>query len=576
MSGLITAAVVVGGTAYMGAKDANKQAKAQAKENSKPTTWSNTTTPYSPWQPNLDALQQGSLANYQYQRDNAAPPPRRSSGGSTSQVSGSSGLENQLAESAGARAMGTNQLLDSASGSLQNLYGGGSNPLLQGAYNSAQNFTNPYLNEQVARQQRGSGSRASGLLEGLYGEWAGAGAMNAGNQAYNQYYTQGEQAPTNLQGGGDIFGGMTSSGQGGGGGITSAGQWSRSGVGGGGNSGGGGQAGPRSALQEAYDAEMLKTMQGQYQNADSNPYLQQQIDQAKRDADAALAARNQQLGAMGDGLGRFGSSPYMAMQKNNEALYNQEYLDRAGDLRFENYGMERGIMQQALDRMLNQNTAEMQDRTARAGISASSRGQQDSIASQERMARDANKLGALGLLGQMEGQNQGFLGDLLGTQTQAGLSALGIQGQLGTAAAGNQVSALGLAPQTSDAYYTGYGVAGGLAGQVRQGNQAAQSANQAAQQAAANARYQDDMAAWQWQQQHEYDNLANLYNLTMGPAATFGTQSGQQQGPAQIPKTVNPWVAGLGAAAGTYLQGAGGGMGMGQNANSGGGSGGAW
>lgn len=574
MAVLAAAAVAAGAAAY-GTHEQNKQAKKQAKENSKPTTWSSTTTPYSPFQANLDAIQKGSLAEYYNQRDNATPPPRRSSGGGGGQqVSGASNLENQLAEHAGARAMGTNQLLDSASGSLQNLYGGGTNPLLQGAYNSAQNFTNPYLNEQVARQQRGSGSRASGLLEGLYGEWAGANAMNLGNQAYNDYYSQGDVARTDYRGGGDIFSGMSSSSPSGSG-ITSAGQWSRSGIGGGGNSGGGGQGGPKSPLQEAYEAEMLRTMQGEYQNADSNPYLQQQIEQAKREADEALAARNQQLGAMGDGLGRFGSSPYMAMARNNEALYNQEYLDRAGDLRFENYGMERGIMQQALDRMLAQNTAEMQDRTARAGISASARGQQDAIASQERMTRDANKLGALGLLGQLEGQNQGFLGDLLGTQTQAGLSALGIQGQLGTAAAANQVSALGLAPQTSDAYYTGYGVAGGLAGQVRQGNQAAQQANQAAAAAAAEARWQDDMAAWQWQQQHEYDNLANLYNLSMGPAAAFGSESGQQQGPAQIPRTVNPWVAGLAAGAGAYLQGAGG-MGGGMGMNSGGGSGGAW
>lgn len=543
-------------SSYSGAKDKNKQAKAQADANSKPTTWTQTSSPYGNFQPNIDAIQQGALANYYQQRDNATPPPRRSSSGSGQKVAGASELENQLANSAGQRAMGGNRLLDTASSSLENLYGGGTNPLLQGAYDSAQNFTNPFLNEQVARQQRGSGSRASGLAEGLFGEWAGANTMNAGNAAYNRYYTQGDQAPTNLTDGGDIFGGMTSSG--GKQGIGASGYRIASGGG-----GGGGQGGPKSKLQEAYDAEMLRTMMGEYQDAESNPYIQQQIDIMKRDADAAYASRSAQINQSADGLGRFGSSPWMALNKQNEGIYNQEYLDRAGDLRFENYGMERGIMQQTLDRMLAQNNAEMSDRTARAGIGASSRSAQAGIDAQERMARDQNKLGLLGLLGQMEGQNQDYMGNLLGAQTQAGLSALGIQGQLGQSAAGNQISALGLAPQTSDAYYTGYGVAGGLAGQVRQGNQSAQNANNAAAAAAADARYRDDMNAWQWQQQHEYDNLANLYNLSMGPAQAWGTSSGQQQGPAQVAQTTNPWASALAGAVGGFTSAYGGGAGKG-------------
>lgn len=538
----------------MAANDKKKQAKAQAKENAKPTTWSQTSSPYGPFDTNINQIQKGSFENYMHQRDNATPPPTRRSTGGGQQVAGASELETNLANSAGQRAMGTNQLLDSASGSLSNLYGGGAHPLLQGAYDASENWTNPFLNEQVARQQRGSGSRASGLLEGLYGEWAGANAMNAGNEAYNRYYTQGDQAPTNMTGGGDIFSGMTTSS--GPQGIGSAGYRAITGGGGG---GGGGQAGPKSKLQEAYEAEMLRTMQGEYQHADSNPYLQEQIDQAKREADAALATRNQALGAAGDGLGRFGSSPYMAMQRQNEELYNQQYLDRAGDMRFENYGMERGIMQQALDRMLAQNNAEMQDRTARAGIASSGRSAQAGIDAQLAMARDQNKLGALGLLGQLEGQNQGYMGDLLGTQTQAGLSALGLQGQLGTAAAGNQISALGLAPSISDSYYTGYGVAGGLAGQVRGANQSAQQANQAAAAEAANAQYQSDMARWQWDQQHEWDNLANLYNLSMGPAQAWGTSSGTQQGPAQVEQRVNPWASALAGAVGGFTSAYGGG-----------------
>jgi hypothetical protein len=546
----IAALAIAAGGAYMSAQDKNKQAKAQAKENSKPTTWSNTATPYSPYQANLDTIARDSLANYQYQRDNAAPPPTHGGYGGGSSVSGSSDLENQLANSAGQRAMGTNQLLDSASGSLQNLYGGGNHPLLQGAYNAADNFSNPYLDEVTRRQMSGSGSRASGLLEGLYGQWAGPDAMNAGNQAYNSYYAQDGEAPapTNYGGQGDIFGGMSSSGPQG---IGAAGY--RSITRGGGGGGGGGQGGPKGPLDAAWEVEMLRTMQGDYQHADSNPYLQEQLDQIKRSADESLAARNLQLNAQADGLGRFGSSPYMQMQRNNEQLYNQESLDRQGNLVYQNYTDERGNMQSALDRYLAKTNAEMSDRTARAGISASSANAQSGIDAQLAMARDSNKLQALGMLGTLEGQNQDFLGNLLGTQSQLGLGALNTQAGLGQAAAGNQVSALGLAPGISDSYYTGYGVAGGLAGQVRQGNQAAQSANQAAQIEAANQQYQDAMNLWDWNRNNQYNNLGQLYDLTLGPASAFGSQSGQQQGPAQIPQTVNPWGAAASAAAGAYL-----------------------
>jgi hypothetical protein len=545
----VTAALIAAGTAAYSANQSKKQQEKAAKAAAAGQNSTTVSTPWAPFAPNLNTIATDSLANYTRMRDNPVAPPRRGSYGSGQQVAGASGLEQQLADSAGQRAMGGNRLLDSASGSLENLYGGGNHPLLQGAYNSAQNFSNPFLNEQVARQQRGSGSRASGLIEGLYGEWAGSDAMNAGNQAYNDYYTQGQQAPTNLgqEGGGDIFGGMTSSG--GKQGIGASGYRSAS------SGGGGGQAGPKSKLQEAYEAEMLRTMQGEYQDAESNPHIQQQIDMMKRDADSAYASRSAQINQSADGLGRFGSSPWMALNRQNEGLYNQEYLDRAGDLRFENYGMERGHMQSALDRMLAQNNAEMSDRTARAGISAGSRSAQAGIDAQLSMARDSNKLGLLGLLGQMEGQNQDYMGSLLGTQTQAGLSALGIQGQLGQSAAANQISALGLAPQTSDAYYTGYGVAGGLAGQVRQGNQAAQSANQQAAAAAANARYQDEMQQWAWGQEHQWDNLNNLYNLTMGPATAFGTSKGNQQLPPAygIGSGPDPWGAALSTGLGTYM-----------------------
>lgn len=541
----IAAAAIAAGAAYYSADQSKKQAEKNRKAAAAPSTQNSQTTPYSPYAQNLNTIATDSLANYTRMRDNPTPPPRRSY--STGQkVAGASELENQLANSAGQRAMGGNRLLDTASGSLENLYGGGNHPLLQGAYDSAQNFTNPFLDEQVARQQRGSGSRASGLAEGLFGEWAGANTMNAGNAAYNQYYTQGDQAPTNLTDGGDIFGGMTSSG-GGKQGIGAEGYRIASG------GGGGAQAGPKSKLQEAYDAEMLRTMLGEYQDAESNPYIQQQIDIMKRDADAAYASRNAQINQSADGLGRFGSSPWMALNKQNEGIYNQEYLDRAGDLRFENYGMERGIMQQTLDRMLAQNNAEMSDRTARAGIGASSRSVQAGIDAQERMARDQNKLGLLGLLGQMEGQNQDYMGNLLGTQTQAGLSALGIQGQLGQSAAGNQISALGLAPGISDSYYTGYGVAGGLAGQVRQGNQSAQSANNAAAAAAANARYQDDMARWSFDRENQWDNLNNLYNLSMGPAQAFGTTQGTASGQQSGVALPSPWASALTTGLGTYL-----------------------
>ena len=534
------AVAVVGTSAvsgYMSSKDKAKAAKAQAEAANKPTSYSNQTSPYGPFQDNLNTIANDSLANYNYQRDNAAPPPSRGSygGGSYGQVSGASDLENQLANAAGGRALGQNGLLDSGSSALQGLNGGAANPLLQGAYDSAANFTNPYLNAQVAAQQRGSGSRASGLLEGLYGQWAGADAMNAGNDAYNRYYSQGEVAPTNLTGG-DMFSGMSTSGQGGSGGFTSAGQWSRAPA-----MGGGGTAGPKSPLQEAYDAEMLRTMQGEYQNADSNPYLQQILDQVKRDADKTLASRNQALGQSADGLGRFGSTPYMQQAMNNEGLYSQEYLDRVGGLQYQNYSDERGIMQQALDRMNNQNQWQAGDATARAGISASSRSASDATNAQLAMARDANKLQALGQLGQLEGQNQDFLGNMLGTQSQLGLGALNTQAGLGQAAAGNQISALGLTPGMDASYYSGYGAASQLAGQVRQGNQSAQQANQQAAMQAANQQYEDAMNRWNWENTHQYNNLGDLYNLTMGPAQAFGTQSGTQQGPQVSGWAPSPW-----------------------------------
>lgn len=551
MSAAITAAVIAaGGAAYA----ANKQSKAQKEASKAAAAGQNSTTvstPWAPFAPNLNTIATDSLANYTRMRDNATPPPSRGGygGGSSVNIPGASGLEQQLADSAGARAMGQNQLLDSASGGLQNIYGGGSHPLLQGAYNSAQNFSNPYLDEATRRQMSGSGSRASGLLEGLYGQWAGGDAMNAGNDAYNRYYLQdGENAaPTNYSSGnGDIFSGMTPSS--GPQGIGASGYRTMT-------SGGGGGGGPRSKLDEAWEAEMLRTMQGDYQNIDSNPYIQQQMDQIKRSADEALAARNLAINAQADGLGRFGSSPYMQMQRNNESLYNQELLDRQGDLAFENYGMERGHMQSALDRYLAKTNAEMSDRTARAGISSSSRSAQAGIDAQLAMARDSNKLQALGMLGQLEGQNQDYLGNLLGTQSQLGLGALNTQAGLGQAAAANQISAFGLAPGISDSYYTGYGVAGGLAGQVRSGNQQAAQAEASARAAEAEARYQSDMQRWAWDQEHQWDNLNNLYNLTMGPATAFGTSKGNQQLPPGygIGSGPDPWGAALSTGLGTYL-----------------------
>ncbi|MGL4592755.1 MAG: hypothetical protein ACRCVZ_13005 [Aestuariivirga sp.] len=596
----------------MKSRDEKKRAKAAAKNASEPINTSSQLTPWAPAQDNLGLILNDGRQNYLHFRDNATPPPTRSSfGGGGSSVGGSSDLERRLAQSAADRAMGQQPLLDSASNALQGIYGGQVHPLMQRSFDAAQNFRNPQLDTLVKRQMSGSGSRASGLLEGLFSGWAGDKTMAAGNQAYGQYYQQ-QQPQAAPQPGGQsapwlqqkpmararpgamqaaVDPGLQAAPQAQGAEAPPAPWMSKAkramvaeraqqraaptdrqgisvkhhvpstaveGLSAGGAPPFNPQApparppAPSGNPMQLRELEMARLLSGQYQQA-QNPHFDVVADGLRQDAARAAAEREAQLGHMAGGLGQFGSGVYMARAADAARIGDEELLQALGSLRYQDYSSERDRMMQGLGMQDNREQWQGAQATQADGYRTQGAIAQQGYESQERMARDSNMLNALSMLGNLEGQNQNFQMGLLGQQSQMGLAGLNMMGQLGGQASANQLSALALAPGMNETYYYGYGPAGQLAGQVRGGDQAAAAANDAAAYNAGNQQYADAMNQWEWDQNHRWQNLNNLYGLTMPLATAFGHQTGTQQQNQQAAPTSNPWVSGILGGVGGYL-----------------------
>lgn len=102
-----------------------------------------------------------------------------------------------------------------------------------------------------------------------------------------------------------------------------------------------------SPVMNAANSQLQSTISGA--NLNGNPYLQSQIDQAQ--GDLARNWNNVQKPAWDTSMqrsGSFGNSGIMQANQEGQRMM-QENMGRIGaDMRFQNYGMERGYQQQAL------------------------------------------------------------------------------------------------------------------------------------------------------------------------------------------------------------------------------------
>lgn len=102
-----------------------------------------------------------------------------------------------------------------------------------------------------------------------------------------------------------------------------------------------------SPVMNAANSQLQSTISGA--NLGGNPYLQSQIDQAQ--GDLARNWNNVQKPAWDTSMQRSGSFGNSGIMQANQEAQNQlqQNMGRIGsDMRFQNYGMERGYQQQAL------------------------------------------------------------------------------------------------------------------------------------------------------------------------------------------------------------------------------------
>lgn len=525
--GIATAAAVasVAVSAYS-AYDGSKQAKKAAKNAANPKEYSNTTN--STTAPALDgaseflrrALDQNANL-YQRQRNRSKPPPRPDAGpsfrgpsfGQGSYVGASDNMQ-QIADAARGRALDTG-FVDSAQGAAQNLFDGGSHPMVSEAFNQSLQAS-PQMQLMQALGFKGGGY--AGESQGRLGDYA-------------DMVLSGAPPPQGDPKGAEV-GGPTASAPRGWNELDAArAQESRAArhgrpPGQGGRPGGGpvrpGEG--NYAMDPGMRALIDSTLGGEYLSHESNPYIQSMADQISKESTGAFHDANRSLMEQADGgVGMLGSSYYDDKLNQARGAHQDDLNDALNRLYYGNYESERGRQMETMGLLNNRDQARWGDQTARHGIDASERASNRASASasaqhqsqlafdRERLAQEgelANRgLGLQAILGMGDQSLRGYellSGNLLGDQGQR----YGMMQNMAGIGADQQMNALGMVPGLNETGFYGYGVAGGLQQGIDSQNQQAADAQRADAWRNSQARYADAQRRTALNNQYQRD----LYN----------------------------------------------------------------
>jgi hypothetical protein len=149
--------------------------------------------------------------------------------------------------------------------------------------------------------------------------------------------------------------------------------------------------------------------------AGSNPYMQGMIDKSQQDITRGFNNATQNTDAQFARSGAFGGSAWQQQQDNNARTLGETLANSANNLRFQDYGLQSQLGENAANRGLQAQQFNVGTRGQDLSRNLSAIGMAPGLAQSDYF--DINQL--MGIGDRMQQQNQGLLGDAYGRFTDA-------------------------------------------------------------------------------------------------------------------------------------------------------------